>query len=112
MKRLFLSFCLFVLFLSAALAQTKKYAVYSVGFYNLENLFDTHHDEGKNDYEYLPEGAMKWTEEKYHAKLSNMSQVISEMSTDMLSLGLSILGVSEVENDHVLNDLVHQKGYS
>ena len=64
---------------------------------------------GKNDYEYLPDGAMKWTEEKYHAKLANMSQVISEMSTDMLPLGLSILGVSEVENDHVLDDLVHQK---
>lgn len=109
MKKLCLSFCLFVLFLSTALAQNKKYAVYSVGFYNLENLFDTHHDVGKNDYEYLPDGAMKWTEEKYHAKLANMSRVISEMSTDMLPLGLSVLGVSEVENDHVLDDLVHQQ---
>ena len=29
---------------------------YVIGFYNLENLFDTYHDEGKNDYEYLPDG--------------------------------------------------------
>ena len=31
-----------------------------IGFYNLENLFDTYHDEGKNDYEYLPDGANQW----------------------------------------------------
>ena len=29
-----------------------------IAFYNLENLFDTIHDEGKNDYEYLPDGGM------------------------------------------------------
>ena len=33
----------------------KKYSVYAVGFYNQENLFDTCHDEGKKDYEYLPQ---------------------------------------------------------
>lgn len=31
----------------------KQYQVYAVGFYNQENLFDTCHDAGKNDYEYL-----------------------------------------------------------
>ena len=30
--------------------------IYGIGFYNLENLFDTCHDEGKNDYEFLAEG--------------------------------------------------------
>lgn len=109
MKRLILSFCFTMMLFSFSFSQGKKYAVYSVGFYNLENLFDTQHDAGKNDFEYLPDGNMKWTDEKYHSKLSNMSQVISEMSTDMLPLGLSVLGVSEVENDHVLEDLVHQK---
>src|SRR5574344_30842 len=109
MKRLILSFCFTMMLFSFSFSQGKKYAVYSVGFYNLENLFDTQHDAGKNDFEYLPDGNMKWTDEKYHAKLSNMSQVISEMSTDMLPLRLSVLRVSEVENDHVLEDLVHQK---
>ena len=37
----------------------KKYSVYAVGFYNLENLFDTCHDEGKNDYEFLPTGSYR-----------------------------------------------------
>ena len=30
-------------------AQQKKFSVYAIGFYNLENLFDTCHDAGKND---------------------------------------------------------------
>ena len=31
----------------------KKFSVYGVGFYNQENLFDTCHDVGKRDFEYL-----------------------------------------------------------
>ena len=50
-----------------AQAQQKKYSVYAVGFYNLENLFDTCHDVGHNDYEYLPDGQNKWTGMKYTA---------------------------------------------
>ena len=44
-----------------------------IAFYNLENLFDTIHDEGKNDYEYLPDGGMKWTSYKYENKIKNMA---------------------------------------
>ena len=33
----------------------KKNRSHVIGFYNLENLFDTYHDDGKNDYEYLPQ---------------------------------------------------------
>lgn len=109
MKRLFVSLCFVMMLFSFSFSQGKKYAVFSVGFYNLENLFDTHHDTGKNDFEYLPDGKMKWTDEKYNSKLANMSQVISEMSADMLPMGLSIIGVSEIENDRVLDDLIHQK---
>lgn len=108
MKKISLTFCLLLVFSNVVLSQEKKFNVYSVAFYNLENLFDTTHDEGKNDYEYLPEGAAKWTKEKYNSKLKNMSSVISELSTDMLPMGVSIIGVSEVENDHVLNDLISQ----
>ena len=78
---------------------------YVIGFYNLENLFDTYHDEGKNDYEYLPDGANQWTEAKYQKKLSNMAQVIAAMKQDN-GVWHTILGVSEIENRHVLEDLV------
>ena len=84
----------------------KKYEVYSVGFYNLENLFDTIHDAGKNDYEFLPDGTNKWGTMKYTNKLKNMATVLNEMSTDMLPMGLAAVGVSEIENYRVLEDLV------
>ena len=93
---------------SASFAQ-KKYSVYGIGFYNLENLFDTCHDEGHNDYEYLPEGTNKWTGLKYSHKLKNMARVLSEMGTDKLpGIGCAAIGVSEVENRKCLNDLVSQ----
>lgn len=43
---------------TALFAQNEMY-VRCIAFYNLENLFDTIHDEGKNDYEYLSDGGMK-----------------------------------------------------
>ena len=92
-----------------AAAQEKKYNVYGIGFYNLENLFDTCHDAGKNDYEYLADGTNKWNAMKYENKLANMSKVLGEMGTDMLkNVGCALIGVSEVENARALSDLVAQ----
>ncbi len=88
-------------------AQAKRHHSHVIGFYNLENLFDTYHDDGKNDYEYLPDGANQWTEEKYQKKLRNMARVIAEMHNDN-GVWHTVLGVSEVENRHVLEDLVAQ----
>lgn len=34
-------------------AQNTERKLYSIAFYNLENLFDTIHDAGKNDYDFL-----------------------------------------------------------
>ena len=83
--------------------------IYGIGFYNLENLFDTCHDEGKNDYEFLAEGSYKWTGEKYKCKLQNMAKVLAEMGTDKLpDVGCAAIGVAEVENAKCLTDLCNQ----
>ncbi|MDO5446507.1 MAG: endonuclease/exonuclease/phosphatase family protein [Prevotellaceae bacterium] len=88
----------------------KKFSAYAVGFYNLENLFDTIHDAGKNDYEYLPTASGKWNTMKYTSKLANMSRVLSEMGTDLLKgVGCAMIGVTEIENDNVLTDLCNQE---
>ena len=106
MKRLIYTLAiLLVLAPASASAQGKK--SYVIGFYNLENLFDTYHDEGKNDYEYLPDGANEWTDFKYEKKLSNMARVIRAMRDENKAYH-AILGVSEIENRHVLEDLVIQ----
>ena len=92
------------------MAQQKTFSVYAIGFYNLENLFDTCHDAGKNDYEYLPEGTNKWTGLKYTHKLRNMARVLSEMGTDTLpKIGCAAIGVAEVENAKCLEDLCNQE---
>lgn len=80
---------------------------YVLGFYNLENLFDIYDDPAKNDEEFLPEGKNKWTETKYKKKLHNMATVIGEMAKAN-GVFHTILGVSEIENRLVLEDLVSQ----
>lgn len=98
-----------VAFFTTASAQEKRYEVYSVGFYNLENLFDTIHDPGKNDYEFLPDGTNKWGTLKYTNKLKNMATVLNEMGTDVVPVGMAAVGVSEIENSRVLADLVNHE---
>ena len=104
MKR-FITILALLLAVSPAFAQTGGKKSYVIGFYNLENLFDTYHDEGKNDYEYLPDGANEWTDFKYQKKLANMARVIRAMRDENKAYH-AVLGVSEIENRHVLEDLV------
>ncbi|MBR1963928.1 MAG: endonuclease/exonuclease/phosphatase family protein [Muribaculaceae bacterium] len=87
-------------------SQDKRYMVLGVAFYNLENLFDTINNNGKYDLEFSPEGAKKWDSEKYHAKLNNMAQAIASLATEVTPLGPAIIGVAEIENRSVLDDLV------
>jgi len=86
---------------------TKNVQLACVGFYNLENLFDTI-DGPNNDSEFLPNGTYKWGGMKYKAKLKNMSYAISQFGVDVTPVGAAILGVSEIENRNVLEDLVKQ----
>ena len=97
-----------ILFNTVAFAQ-QQVSKFAVGFYNQENLFDTIHDVGKNDNQFLPEGTYKWNTEKYLAKLHNMSQALADMGTDQVSEGCAFIGLSEVENKNVLNDLIAQQ---
>lgn len=86
---------------------TKTKRDYVIGFYNLENLFDIYNDPAKNDEEFLPDGKNKWTEVKYKKKLHNMAKVIRSMAESNGRFH-TILGVSEIENRLVLEDLVSQ----
>lgn len=111
MKKLLILF-FFCLCMVTLGAQNSERNLYSVAFYNLENLFDTIHDNGKNDYEFLPDGSYKWTAKKYEAKLQNLSKVLSSLSRNLVPEGPAVIGVAEVENCHVLTDLVSQSAIS
>lgn len=93
----------------SALSAQKKFSVYGVGFYNMENLFDTCHDEGKRDYEFLPTGSYRWNGIKYTHKLHNMARALADLGTDVLpNVGCAFVGLAEVENHKVLDDLTAQ----
>ena len=69
---------------------------------NCENLFDYHHDEGKDDTEYLPEATRHWTKKRYWQKLNNIAQELLSCSDDGIP---DMIALCEVENDSVLHDL-------
>lgn len=104
--------CLVIIFsilIGSLIAQDQKAKVAAIGFYNLENLFDTVDDTLINDEEFLPTGARAWTDDKYQEKQANMAKVISMMGIEKAPAGLSILGVAEIENRLVLKDLAKQE---
>lgn len=87
--------------------QDKKYKVHTIAFYNLENLFDTINDPLKND-EASPIMEMKADpKEVYKKKSQNMARVIADIGSDLANNSPAIVGVSEIENRDVLEDLVN-----
>ncbi len=101
---------LFLGFTSIASAQKEKeeYKVAAIGFYNLENLFDTIDSPTTNDADFLPKGRLLWNTSKYVSKMANIAKVISLLATELNPDGVAMLGVAEVENRKVLEDLVQQ----
>lgn len=83
---------------------SKGAANFTVAFYNVENLFDTKDDPITDDSEFLPNGKNNWTEEKYQLKSDNIAKVISELNDGN---GADLVGLSEIENIGVINDLLH-----
>jgi predicted extracellular nuclease len=72
-------------------------------FYNVENLFDIYNDPNANDDEFLPESASQWNEEKYKKKITDLSKVLSTINEKELP---AIIGLADVENQKVLEDLI------
>lgn len=90
-----------------SLSAQKKLGVYAVGFYNLENLWDFEDDPtNTRDDDYTPSGRYQWTEEKYQQKLMNLAIVLSQLGKEHCPMGAALIGIAEVENRRVLEDLV------
>jgi len=85
----------------------KKFQIRTVAFYNLENLFDTINDPTKLD-EKSPIMDMKAKNraKAYWSKIDNMAKVISEIGTEKSKTSPAIIGVCEIENRAVLEDLI------
>lgn len=107
MKKTLFVIIVYVFCNSCSVAQkTDQYTIVS---YNVENLFDTSKTSGKDDIDYTPDGKKKWNTEKYFSKLKNIAKVISSID----SCGCpAIVGLEEVENKKVMEDLISMETLS
>ena len=86
--------------------RTKKKNIFTIGFYNLENLFDTEDDHRTLDDDFTAKGPKKWTKKRYRKKLFKLGKTISKIGRKTTGRSPIIVGVAEVENKRVLEDLL------
>ena len=94
---------LILIFFTLNCAGQKPDQEFTVVFYNVENLFDTEDEPVKEDDEFTPGSNLAWNQEKYQKKLNDLARVLSSVNTEELP---EIIGLSEVENNKVLDDLI------
>jgi len=87
----------------------RRVQVAGIAFYNFENLFDTipNNAEGR-DEEFTPAGQRQWDGRKYRQKIHNLAYAISQFKTPTTPYGPALLGVSEIENRSVMEDVINQ----
>lgn len=88
-----------LLFLLPSMIWGQEDARWTIAFWNVENLFDTRHDTLKDDCAFTPEGDNHWTSKRYQDKQNKIFKTIAAMQWPV------VIGMAEVENDHVLRDL-------
>ncbi|MCS6935824.1 MAG: endonuclease/exonuclease/phosphatase [Chitinophagales bacterium] len=99
---------LLLLWLFVPAVYGQKYQTAIVAFYNLENLFDTLDDPLKNDDDFTPKGMYNYNTYIYQDKLEKLSDVLSQIGSDINPDGFALAGLAEVENRKVLEDLTAQ----
>tara|TARA_R110002050_G_scaffold48356_3_gene112565 strand:- start:139819 stop:140793 length:975 start_codon:yes stop_codon:yes gene_type:complete len=81
-------------------------SLFTIVFYNLENLFDTSDHPDKLDSDFTPNGRLKWTPKRYNSKLYKLASTIAKIGLDTTGRTPTLIGVAEIENKTVLNDLL------
>ena len=79
---------------------------YCFAFYNIENLFDIYNDKLKHDSDFTENSEMRWTLKRYKNKIQKISYAISQIGIAETQDLPAIVGLAEVENKQVLNDLI------
>ncbi|MBQ0085567.1 MAG: endonuclease/exonuclease/phosphatase family protein [Prevotella sp.] len=97
--------------------------IFTIVTLNCENLFDTRHDENKDDTSFLPSSPTPWTAQRYWNKVNNIGrEILSSSSSSSSAEGITsmtadkgadihlpdVVALMEVENDSVMHDLCHR----
>lgn len=90
----------------------KKKNIFTVAFYNVENLFDTVNNPFTADDDYTPLSKRRWNEQKYYHKIKKISSVISQLGNKQSAYTPALVGLVEVENSKVVKDLIKHKNLS
>ena len=109
MTKFFVSLAFTIASISTVYSQKVNYKASIISFYNLENLYDTVNNPLVDDEEFLPASERHYNTRIYLDKLNRLTDVISQLGTDINPDGIALLGVAEIENDTVLTDLVNHK---
>ncbi len=97
-----ISFLIGALLLVGAYSNSSAQPTFQVGFWNIENLFDTTDASATRDDDFTPQGRYEWTEKRLSKKCADLTRVIHEID---INNDLAILGLAEIENFQVLNRL-------
>ena len=112
MRNYILGILLAIISLNTIAQEKRNFKIHTIAFYNVENLFDTINDINKND-EASPIMEIKFNRsEIYKKKVKNMASVIADIGSDLVNKSPSIVGLSEVENRNVIEDLLNNKHLS
>ncbi|KGL61835.1 endonuclease/exonuclease/phosphatase family protein [Polaribacter sp. Hel1_85] len=83
--------------------------IFTIGFYNVENLFDTVDDPTTFDDDFTSDGKKKWNNKRYRDKIKKLGSVISQLGNKQSHHAPAIVGLVEVENAKVVSDLANSK---
>ena len=94
------------------MSRAKRKNVFTVAFYNVENLFDTINNPLTVDDDFTPASKRKWNHKKYRHKVKKLTSVISQIGKNQSAFPPAIVGLAEVENGKVVKDLAKHKNLS
>lgn len=86
--------------------QEEKEVSRTIAFYNVENLFDTIDNPETYDEDFTPNGKSHYESGDYQRKVKLLADRIAKIGSRRSGTGPHLLGLAEVENRAVLEDLI------
>ena len=105
MNKIIFILLLFTFYKPTFAQQSYKSAI--IAFYNCENFYDTIDNPLVNDDDFTPQGDKNYNSSIYWNKVEHLATVLSQIGAEVNPDGPAIIGIAEIENDTVLNDLVN-----
>lgn len=109
MQKFLVASLITIISVSTGYSLKAQYHASMIGFYNLENFYDTVDNPIVDDEEFLPNSERHYNTVVFLDKVDKLTSVLSQLGTDVNPDGFALLGVSEIENDTVLTALINHK---